>query len=128
MQFNGIIGQDVLYNFRKKMDRSYRKIFLLTLLIVLLINSLFRFPIDDGLRHVGLAFGNFISWGDVYPFSVFEKYKDYDPWFGYDLTLRIIAIIIKHLPVSLLTLKFVLTKILSFLFSMTFCYLVFARS
>jgi hypothetical protein len=113
---------------KKEMDQSYKKIFLLSLLIVLVINSLFRFPIDDGLRHVGLAFSNFTSWGDVYPFSIFEKYKDYDPWFGYDLSLRIIAGIIKHLPISLLTLKFLLTKSLSFLFSLAFCYLVLVRS
>jgi hypothetical protein len=88
---------------------------------------LWRFPADDGLRHVGLAFGNLTSWGDVYPFSIFEDFKDYDPWFGYDLSLKLIAGILKHLPVSLLIQKFFLTKRLSFLFSLAFCYLILVR-
>ena len=110
------------------MDQSYKKIFLISLLIVLVYNSLFIFPIDDGLRHIGLAFGNFTSWGEVYPFSIFEDFKDYDPWFGYDLALRLMAGAMKYLPLGLLTQKFLLTKILSFLFSLAFCYLVLVRS
>jgi hypothetical protein len=98
------------------------------MLIIVLLICLLRFPADDGLRHVGLAFGNFKSWGDVYPFSIFEDFKDYDPWFGYDLSLRLIAGILKNLPVSLLIQKFLLTKSLSFLFSLVFCYLILVRS
>jgi len=112
----------------KKMNDSYQKIFKLTLFIILVSVALIRFPIDDGLRHVGLAFGNFTSWGDVYPFSIFEELKDYDPWFGYDFTLGLIADLLKHFPLSLLTLKFVLTKIICLLFSLTFFYLVLERS
>jgi len=92
------------------------------------LTCLLRFPSDDSLRHVGLAFGNFTSWGKVYPFSIFEEFKDYNPWFGYDLTLRLIAGALKYLPISLLTLKFLLTKSLSFLFSLVFFYLIFKRS
>lgn len=110
------------------MNGSYKKIFLLSLFICVIMTCLLYFPSDDTLRHVGLSFGNFTSWGNVYPFSTFERFKDYDPWFGYDLTLRLTAGALKSLPVSLLTLKFLLTKILVFLFSLTFFYLVLKRS
>jgi hypothetical protein len=86
------------------------------------------FPPDDGLRHVGLAFGNFTSWGDVYPFSIFEEFKDYDPWFGYDLALKLIARALEHLPIPMLTLKFFLIKSISFLFSLIFFFLVLDKS
>jgi hypothetical protein len=110
------------------MTESYKKIFKLALLIIILLNIFYVFPPDDGLRHVGLAFSNFTSWGDVYPFSIFEEFKDYDPWFGYDLALRAIAGILKHLPIPLLTLKFFLTKSISFLLSLIFFFLVLNRS
>ena len=110
------------------MKQSYEKIFKLTLVIIIVLNIFYIFPPDDGLRHVGLAFGNFTSWGDVYPFSIFEEFKDYDPWFGYDLALRIIAGALKHLPIPLLTLKFFLTKSISFLFSLIFFFLVLDKS
>jgi len=107
---------------------TYKRIFLYCLVIILILEIFYVFPPDDSLRHVGLAFGNFKSWGDVYPFSIFEEYKDYDPWFGYDLTLRIIAGALKHLPVSPLALKIFLTKCLSFVFSLIFFFLVLKKS
>jgi hypothetical protein len=110
------------------MNNPYRKAFVICLLIIVFLICLLRFPADDGLRHVGLAFGNFTSWGEVYPFSIFEDFKDYDPWFGYDLSLRLIADALKHLPVSLLIQKFLLTKSLALLFSLVFCYLILVRS
>ena len=110
------------------MNASYQKIFKLTLFITLVFVASMRFPVDDGLRHVGMAFGDFTSWGDVYPFSIFEEFKDYDPWFGYDFTLGLIAAVLKHLPVSLLTLKFVFTKSIGLFFALTFFYLVLERS
>jgi hypothetical protein len=73
------------------MKQSYEKIFKLALVIIIVLNIFYMFPPDDGLRHMGLAFDTFTSWGDVYPFSIFEEFKDYNPWFGYDLALRIIA-------------------------------------
>jgi hypothetical protein len=111
-----------------KMNESYKRIFLYCLLIILTLVIFYVTPRDDGLRHVGLAFGNFESWGEVYPFSIFEEFKDYNPWFGYDLILRIIAGALKHLPISLLTLKFFLLKFLSFLFSLIFFFLVLKKS
>ena len=110
------------------MSEPYEKIFKLTLLIIIILNIFYLFPPDDGLRHVGLAFGNFTSWGDVYPYSIFEEFKDYDPWFGYDLALRIIARTLKYLPIPLLTLKFFLTKSISFLLSLIFFFLVLDKS
>lgn len=110
------------------MNEFNKKLFILAVSIVVIYNCLLEFPSDDGLRHVGLAFGNLTSWGDVYPFSLFEEFKDYDPWFGYDLTLGLIAGAAKYLPVSLLTLKFLLTKALTLLFPLVFFYLVLKRS
>jgi hypothetical protein len=59
---------------------------------------------------------------------MFEELKDYNPWYGYELSLRLIAGILRYLPISLLTLKFSLAKSLSLLFSSVFCYLVIQRS
>ncbi len=72
-----------------------------------------NFPLDDGLRHVGLAFGDSRSWGEVYPFSVFEAHRDYDPWYGYDLALRALASAFGLLPLPLPLQQFVMTKLLS---------------
>jgi hypothetical protein len=92
------------------------------------LNILFSFPIDDSLRHVGLAFGNLKSWGEVYPFSYYEEFKGFNPWFGYDLSLRLIASILKYLPIPLLLLQFLLTKSISLLFTLTFCFLILLRA
>lgn len=110
------------------MTENYKKIFYITILIILVVVALVRLPVDDGLRHVGVAFKGFSSWGDVYPFSVFEKFGNYNPWFGYDLSLAFIASVLKMLPISMLTLKFILTKILVLVFSLLFIYLVVERS
>ncbi len=110
------------------MHQFNKKLFILSLLVVMIGICLYRFPSDDGLRHVGMAFGNLESWGAVYPFSNFEALKDYDPWFGYDFSLRIIASCLKGLPVSLPALKFLLVKVISLLFSAAFFYLVLTRS
>ena len=82
------------------MSKFDKRIFILTLSVVVLATCLITFPADDGLRHVGMAFSDFTSWGDVYPFSQFEELKDYDPWFGYDLTLRLIAVAVKHIRIG----------------------------
>jgi hypothetical protein len=116
-----------------------KKPFILSLLIVVIFTCLLTFPQDDALRHVGLAFANSkhapISifavptvWGKVYPYSYFEVFKDYDPWFGYDLILKTIATGLKSLPISTLLSQFLLIKMLSLLFSLAFFYLILARS
>ena len=101
-----------------------KKLFVLSLLVVVIGVCLYRLPSDDGLRHVGMAFGDFKSWGEVYPFSTFELFKDYDPWYGYDFSLRMIAAGLEHLPISLPALKFLLTKALALIFLLTFFHLV----
>ena len=110
------------------MQEFNKKLFILSLSLVVIGICLYRFPSDDGLRHVAMAFADFKGWGDVYPFSNFEVFKDYDPWFGYDFSLALSADCLKHTPVSLLTQKFVLIKVLSLFFSALFLYLVLTRS
>jgi len=110
------------------MNASYQKIFKLTLFITLVFVVSARFPVDDGLRHVGMAFGDFTSWGDVYPFSRFEEFKTYDPWYGYDLILRGLAKVALIIPLPVLTLKFLMIKFLSVLFLISFCWIVLTRS
>ena len=116
-----------------------KKSFVLSLLIVVICTCLLRFPRDDALRHVGLAFSKSdhqsISvfspptvWGDVYPFSYFEVLKDYDPWFGYDLILKTMALGLKALPISAFLGQFLLVKMLSVLFSLVFFCLILTRS
>jgi hypothetical protein len=78
--------------------------------------GLLQFPFDDGLRHLGLAFGAARPWGEVYPFSVFEAYPGYDPWWGYDLALRAVARLASFLPGSRLLHQLVLTKLLALCF------------
>ncbi len=116
--------------------------FCLSLFFTILFISLIWFPKDDGLRHVGLAFSDVQrSWGDVYPFSQFEKVKDYDPWYGYDLSLRLIAIgfkalsaglsiIFPQLSFSFLSLisKVLLVKMVAFIFISILFYLVLKKN
>ena len=110
------------------MQEFNKKLFILSLLIVVIGTCLYRFPSDDGLRHIGMAFGDFESWGDVYPFSQFEAFRNYDPWFGYDLTLRAVADCLQWTSLSPLLSRFLLAKVISFLFSLVFFYLVLQRS
>ena len=60
------------------------RVFLLIFFIILILSSLLTFPIDDGLRHVGVAFEGISHWADVYPFSHFSEYSELSPWYGYD--------------------------------------------
>ncbi|OPX40883.1 MAG: hypothetical protein B1H13_05090 [Desulfobacteraceae bacterium 4484_190.3] len=110
------------------MQKFNKKLFILSLLIVVIGTCLYRFPSDDGLRHIGMAFGDFESWGDVYPFSQFEAFRDYDPWFGYDLTLRAIAAGLQWISLPPFLSRFLLAKVVLLLFSMVFFYLVLQRS
>ena len=113
-------------------DRSIwgfdKRLFLLSWLVVATVLCLHGFPSDDGLRHVGKAFSDVESWGETYPFSRFEEFGDYNPWFGYDRCLRIIAGVLSRLPLSGDAAKFLIVKGLSFLFLVSFLYLVFSRS
>ena len=106
-----------------------KKVFIITLLAVAVYSSLLSFPVDDGLRHVGEAFTqDFISWGKVYPYSFFENLADYNPWYGYDKLLSLIASFLKLIPLTETALKFIFVKTLSFIFLSFFLYLVISRS
>jgi hypothetical protein len=91
---------------------EFRSAFVVFWGLVGLAVILATFPPDDGLRHVGLAFApDARAWGDVYPFSVFEAHRSYNPWLGYDLTLRGLAWLAGKLPLSRLTLQLLLIKL-----------------
>lgn len=106
-----------------------KKVFIITLFAAAVYSSLLSFPVDDGLRHVGKAFTqDFISWGTVYPYSSFEDLADYNPWYGYDKLLSVIASFLKQIPLAETALKFILVKVLSFIFLSFFLYLVISRS
>ncbi len=107
----------------------YRKSLYLVAVVVSVTVSLYSFPPDDGLRHVGAAFSDFSGWGDVYPFSVFQQFEEYNPWFGYDVVLRGAAHLVSFLPEgSLLAAKVVIVKGLALVFLLLFFYLVLERS
>lgn len=75
--------------------------------------GLLSFPIDDGLRHVAFAFRDHADWGHVFPFSIYEQYPHYDPWYGYDLLLRGLARGVGMLPVPLLLQELVVTRLVA---------------
>jgi hypothetical protein len=106
----------------------YQKAFYVCLLVIVVAYALLNIPSDDGLRHIGLAFGDYRGWGDVYPFSRFEEFKDYNPWFGYDWSLQLAAEFFKKLPIPLLVSKYILIKALSMIFPALLLYLALKRS
>lgn len=85
-------------------------------------------PQDDGLRHVGLAFGPARSWGEVYPHSQLALHGGYDPWGGYDQTLRQLATLTGVLDQPRLTRQLVLVKVLSVAFVSALVLLCLRRS
>jgi hypothetical protein len=89
---------------------------------------LFRPPGDDGLRHLGVAFGEARSWGEVYPFSEFDGREGYDPWFGHDRVLRVLAHGLSWLPLSRLGQQAMASKLVSAIFVLLFLYLAVSRS
>ena len=89
------------------------RLFLLVCFIIPFFSCLFSFPIDDGLRHVGVAFGGISNWGDVYPFSYFSEYSELSPWYGYDLVLRKFFSFLQDIPLRPPTLKFFFVKFFS---------------
>jgi hypothetical protein len=75
--------------------------------------GLLSFPVDDGLRHVAFAFSEAADWGHIYPFSIYQQYPGYDPWYGYDLLLRGLAHVVALLPVSTLLQQLLVTRLVS---------------
>ncbi len=92
--------------------RRFDRALWLTILVITLGVALMSFPRDDGLRHVGLAFSPERSWGQVYPFSTYERFSSVNPWYGHDLTLRGLARLCALLPGHALAARFVLIKLL----------------
>lgn len=86
--------------------------------VAIFANTLLSFPPDDGLRHIGMSAIRDVTWGDVYPFSRFNDFADYNPWFGYDYFLRIIFICLRAFGFSDITIKFIMVKTLSFIISL----------
>ena len=109
------------------MNAYGRSLYLVAAVISVTV-SLYSFPPDDGLRHIGVAFTDFSSWGEVYPYSVFEKFGDYDPWYGYDMTLRLFAKAAGHLPGSQVAAKVGVVKVASFIFLSVFFVLILKQS
>jgi hypothetical protein len=89
------------------------RLFIIVFFIILSFTCFLSFPIDDGLRHVGVAFSGESSWGNVYPFSYFSDYSELSPWYGYDLVLRKCFSFIQGTPLEPSTLKFFFVKIVS---------------
>ena len=106
---------------------DYSKALWVALLVTVGFVALLTFPPDDGLRHVGLAFGPHRDWGSVYPHSVFALHGGYDPWWGYDHLLRLVARGLSALALPPLLAPFVLMKLLSLLFMVAFVALVIRR-
>jgi hypothetical protein len=98
------------------------------LLVIAAVVSLRSFPSDDGLRHVGLAFGEPRAWGEVYPHSVFAEHPAYDPWWGYDQALRGVAALAGALPVPRLAAAVLVVKLVAFLFFAAFLLLSVKRA
>jgi hypothetical protein len=89
--------------------------------------ALYLVPQDDGLRHVGLAFGDARTWGEVYPLSAFAAAGDYDPWWGYDAVLRGCALALQGLGLEAPWVPFVLMKVLVAAFLAALLWLVARR-
>lgn len=100
----------------------------IALLLFVALFGLLSFPMDDGLRHVAFAFGDAKSWGSVYPFSIFELYPHYDPWYGYDRVLRGLAWGLGGLGAPPLLEQIVLVRLVSVALMALFVALCLARS
>ena len=90
--------------------------------------GLLSFPLDDGLRHVAFAFSEEANWGHVYPYSIFERYPHYDPWYGYELLLRGLAHIVAPLPIPRLLQQLLVTRLVSVALMVLFLALCLERS
>lgn len=106
----------------------YGKALYLMAIIVSVTVSIYSFPSDDGLRHVGAAIGTDRSWGEIYPYSIFEQLGDYNPWFGYDALLRVMAEAAGPWAASSVGIKVGIVKFLSMVFLFIYFWLVLKRS
>lgn len=93
-------------------SRALERAFHLAGAVVVVLVAVTSFPHDDALRHVGLSFAEQRSWGEVYPFSIFETHSACDPWLGYDLFLRGLAGVSAWLPAGGLLPRFLIVKLL----------------
>jgi len=93
--------------------RDLHRAFGLAVAIISVCLSLGSLQADDGLRHVGLAFGPSRAWGEVYPFSYFQVFSSYGPWAGYDASLRVLARGLGLLPIPVALQRFIALKLLS---------------
>lgn len=93
--------------------QALRRAFALLPALVAPLLALHLVPGDDALRHVAIAFLGGRRWGDVYPFSEFARFPDYDPWWGYDAALRALHAVVVPLPIDRLAAQFLVLKLLS---------------
>ena len=107
---------------------NYRRALVVFTLVVSVFVGLVQFPSDDVLRHVGLAFGEPRSWGEVYPHSVFSENLQYNPWWGYDRVLRGLAAVIRPLGLPHIVAQTVVIDALSIGFLAAFLLLAVQRS
>jgi len=107
---------------------NYQRALLPFLLVVSVLVGMVQFPSDDGLRHVGVAFNELRSWGEVYPHSVFSENPEYDPWWGYDKILRGLAAVLRPLGLPRLVAQEVVVKALSVGFLAAFLLLAVRRA
>jgi hypothetical protein len=96
--------------------------------VVIFFLGLIEMPIDDGLRHVGLASADGRQWSAVYPHSRFQDYARVAPWFGYDLALRSLYALIACVAPSPLVSKFLLLKGLMLLLGLATCIALIRKS
>lgn len=101
---------------------------LLVFAVVIFFLGLLEMPIDDGLRHVGLASEGGRQWASVYPHSRFQDYPAVEPWFGYDLALRGLHAAIALVSPSALLSRFLLLKGLMLFFGMITCLYLIRKS
>jgi hypothetical protein len=92
---------------------TLRRAFVLALALVSVLLALYLVPVDDALRHVGVAFADGRAWGDVYPHSEFARFPLYNPWWGYDAALRVLGDALAALPLDRLARQFLALKLLS---------------
>lgn len=95
---------------------ALRRAFAIVLTLVPALLALYLVPVDDALRHVAIAFSGGRRWGDVYPFSEFARFPNYDPWWGYDAALRALHAVFVPRSIDRLAAQFLALKLLSALF------------
>lgn len=92
---------------------AFGRAFAWTLVFAALLLAAYLVPLDDGMRHVAVAFAGGRSWGEVYPYSEFARFPAYDPWWGYDALLRGLGRALAVLPLGLFARQFLALKLAS---------------